>query len=91
MGPVDGQVVLFFHGRPGSRLFCPDLAATDRALQTDNLYSSVMSLGDTVVANADGTISVWFGPQAPADHESNWIQTVPGKSWFPILRLYGPL
>jgi len=22
---------------------------------------------------------------------SNWIETVPGKSWFVILRLYGPL
>ncbi|HEY5917198.1 MAG TPA: DUF1214 domain-containing protein [Chryseolinea sp.] len=22
---------------------------------------------------------------------NNWIQTVPGKSWFVILRLYGPL
>jgi hypothetical protein len=23
--------------------------------------------------------------------ESNWIQTVPGKGWFTILRLYGAL
>ena len=23
--------------------------------------------------------------------ESNWVQTVPGKAWFTILRLYGPL
>ena len=22
---------------------------------------------------------------------ANWIQTVPGKGWFTILRLYGPL
>ena len=27
----------------------------------------------------------------PSGYESNWIQTVPGKGWFSILRLYGPL
>jgi hypothetical protein len=36
-------------------------------------------------------VDVYFGPRAPAGRESNWIQTVPGKSWFTILRLYGPL
>ena len=37
-----------------------------------------MSVDDTVAANADGSFSLWF-------------QTVPGKGWFSILRLYGPL
>ena len=23
--------------------------------------------------------------------ENNWVQTIPGKGWFMILRLYGPL
>ena len=27
----------------------------------------------------------------PKVWENNWIQTIPGKSWFIILRLYGPL
>ena len=31
------------------------------------------------------------GPEAPKGKESNWIQTVPGKGWFTILRLYSPL
>ena len=30
-GPQDGSPVVFFHGSPGSRLLCPDLAATERA------------------------------------------------------------
>jgi pimeloyl-ACP methyl ester carboxylesterase len=30
-GPADGIPVLFLHGHPGSRLFCPDLDATVRA------------------------------------------------------------
>jgi hypothetical protein len=27
----------------------------------------------------------------PAGQNKNWIQTVPGKGWFPIFRFYGPL
>ena len=64
---------------------------TRSLLQTDNPYPSVMSLGDTVAANDDGSYTIWFGPQPPAGHENNWIQTVTGKRWFPMLRLYGPL
>jgi hypothetical protein len=44
-----------------------------------------------VVTNTDGSTMIYFGPEAPAGKESNWIQTVPGKGWFTILRLYGPL
>jgi hypothetical protein len=64
---------------------------TRSLLQTDNPYPSVMSLGNKVAANEDGSYTIWFGPQPPAGHEDNWVQTVPGKSWFPMLRLYGPL
>ena len=39
----------------------------------------------------DGSVDVYFGPQAPEGKESNWIQTIPGKGWFTILRLYSPL
>jgi hypothetical protein len=41
---------------------------------------------------ADGTTTVWFSPTQPAGvPRGNWIQTMPGKGWFTILRLYGPL
>ncbi|MCP4421210.1 MAG: DUF1214 domain-containing protein, partial [Chloroflexi bacterium] len=43
------------------------------------------------VENADGSTTVYFGPEAPAGKESNWIQTLPGKGYFVILRLYSPL
>ena len=43
------------------------------------------------VHNADGSVDIYFGPEAPAGKESNWIQTVPGKGWFTIMRLYSPL
>ncbi|MEM9017670.1 MAG: DUF1214 domain-containing protein, partial [Verrucomicrobiota bacterium] len=28
---------------------------------------------------------------APEGKEANWIQTVPGKGWSTMFRLYGPL
>ena len=40
--------------------------------------------------NADGSIDLYFGPEAPAGQEANWVKTVPGKGWFGIFRLYGP-
>ncbi len=66
-------------------------AQTRSMLQTDNRFPSVGSQNKAVQTNADGSVDVYFGPTAPAGHESNWVQTIPGKSWFTILRLYGPL
>jgi hypothetical protein len=43
-------------------------------------------------ADDDGSTTVVFGPERPADTpEGNWIQTTEGKGWFGILRLYSPL
>ncbi len=42
--------------------------------------------------NADGTTTVYFGPKQPDGvKRGNWIQTMPGKGFFPCLRLYSPL
>jgi hypothetical protein len=42
--------------------------------------------------NADGSTTVYFGPQLPEGVQpGNWIQTVPGRGWNTILRLYSPL
>jgi hypothetical protein len=44
------------------------------------------------VAAADGTTTIWFSPEQPAGvARGNWIQTMPDKGWFTLLRLYGPL
>ena len=39
--------------------------------------------------NADGSVHIYFGPKPPTQ-KANWIQTVPGKGWNMILRLYSP-
>jgi hypothetical protein len=41
--------------------------------------------------NEDGSIDFYFGPEAPKGKEKNWVRTVPGRGWFPLLRFYGPL
>ena len=63
---------------------------TRSMLQTDQRLPAVDSLGK-VKANPDGSFDVYFGPKAPKGMESNWIQTVPGRGWNTIFRLYGPL
>jgi hypothetical protein len=40
--------------------------------------------------NPDGSFDLYFGPNAPAGKEGNWVATVPGKGYFIILRLYSP-
>ena len=43
-------------------------------------------------AGADGSTVVYFGPNKPDGvKDGNFIQTLPGKGWFVILRLYSPL
>lgn len=64
---------------------------TRSMLQTDAQFPSLGSQSKGVVVNPDTSVDIWFGPTAPAGHESNWVQTVPGKGWNVILRLYGPL
>lgn len=64
---------------------------TRSMLQTDDPHPSVSSQNKGLQANADGSVDVYFGPAPPKGQEHNWVQTIPGKSWFMILRLYGPL
>lgn len=59
--------------------------------QTNQQFPSVSSQDKSLKTNADGSVDGYFGPTAPAGKESNWVQTVPGQTWFTILRLYGPL
>ena len=64
---------------------------TRSELQTDQRLPSIGSEKPNVKKNADGSYDVYFGPKPLVGHENNWVQTVPGKSWWVILRLYGAL
>jgi hypothetical protein len=44
-----------------------------------------------LLTNADGSVDLYIGPKEPeGDKAKNWIQTMPGKAWFPYFRLYSP-
>ena len=49
-------------------------------------------LSPAAEANADGSTTIYFGPTQPEGvKRGNWIQAMPGKGWFTLLRLYSPL
>jgi hypothetical protein len=64
---------------------------TRSQLQTDQQFPTSGSQSKGLKRNADGSIDVHFSPKPPKGWESNWLQTIPGKSWSIALRLYGPL
>ncbi len=64
---------------------------TRSMLQTDQKSPGTGSQRKGLVINPDQSVDIYFGPVAPSGMENNWIQTIPGKGWFAMLRLYGPL
>ena len=64
---------------------------TRAMLQTDQQFPGIDNNKEGLQKNADGSYDIYFGPSAPAGKEANWLQTVSGKGWNMILRLYGPL
>ena len=64
---------------------------TRSMLQTDAQFPAIGSNDKGIVQNKDGSYDIYFAPEAPKGKENNWIQTVTGKGWNTILRLYGPL
>lgn len=64
---------------------------TRSMLQTDQQFPGLNSTKSKVSPNQDGSTDIYFAPEAPAGKESNWIQTIPGKGFLAVVRLYGPL
>ena len=63
---------------------------TRSLLQNGQDKPSVSSY-DEPVLNDDGSVDIYFGPEAPEGYENNWIKTIPGEGWEILMRLYGPL
>jgi len=92
----------FFDGSKAYRLSVPPNAPVtqywsatvyDRsthALIRDLRWSSRSSQTPGLKKDADGSVSVYFGPSAPADGETNWVPTKAGGSFEVLFRLYGP-
>jgi len=60
-------------------------------IHTDQPWPSVYSNNKNLAYNSDGSVEAWFGPDEIKGKENNWVKTIPGKSWYMILRLYYPL
>ena len=63
---------------------------TSRAIILNDTQKADLSSRRDLLMNADGSVDLYFGPNAPAGKESNWVQTMPDKAWFPYFRLYSP-
>jgi hypothetical protein len=64
---------------------------TRSMIQTDQQFPMVTSQNQKLLLNPDGSVDVYFGPKPPPGKENNWVQTIPGKGWNTLLRLYSPL
>jgi hypothetical protein len=61
-----------------------------RAIIQNTTKKADLSSRQKLQMNKDGSVDLYFGPKAPAGKESNWVQTMPDKAWFPYFRLYSP-
>jgi hypothetical protein len=60
-------------------------------IKTEQLWPSVYSSRRKLLVNHDGSVDVFFGPQAHVPADNNWIMTIPMRSWYSILRIYDPI
>jgi hypothetical protein len=63
---------------------------TRSQLQTDQALPTLGSQSKGLKKNSDGSYDIYFGPKPPKGYENNWLESIPGKSWFIVLRMYGP-
>lgn len=64
---------------------------TRSMLQTDQRFPSAGSQEEGIESHPDGSVDLYLSPEPPEGvADANWIQTVPGKGFNVILRLYGP-
>jgi len=60
-----------------------------RSMAQNSSHDSARSSYDEFEVNDDGSIDLYFGPTAMGD-ERNWIETIPGRGFYPMFRFYSP-
>lgn len=90
----DGSYVLKFNPVPPAGLFWSAVFydVETRTLIVNETRNATVGSRATkdLQVNEDGSVWVFAGPKPPKGWESNWVQTVPGRGWFPYVRLYMP-
>jgi hypothetical protein len=61
-----------------------------RNLVDNETRNAIVNNKGNIKTEADGSVKVYIGPEAPAGYESNWVQSIKGEGFFTYLRLYGP-
>jgi hypothetical protein len=92
--PFDGGGMYRLHVPPNApvKQFW-SATAYDRAthgLIRNQMRSSRSSLTPGLQKNADGSVDVYFGSQAPAGRESNWVPASADGKFEVLFRFYGP-
>lgn len=76
---------------PAAAFWSLTLYSSDtRSMLQNPTNDAARSSYDKLKINADGSIDLYFSPKAPAGSGSNWIETVPGKGFYPMFRFYTP-
>jgi hypothetical protein len=58
--------------------------------KTSQEFPSINSLSENIAKNDDGSIDIYFSPTKPQNVPStNWIQTLNGRDFMTVIRLYG--
>jgi hypothetical protein len=63
---------------------------TRSMIVTDQDRAFVGSVSTKPQPNPDGSVDIYFGPEAPVGKEGQCVNTIPGKGWFVYFRIYGP-
>lgn len=63
---------------------------SSRCIIVNDQQKADLSSRQDLEYNVDGSVDLYFGPEAPAGKEANWVQTMSDKAWFPYFRLYSP-
>jgi hypothetical protein len=80
--PVNAPVKLYWSATAYDR--------STHALIRDQPHSSRASTTPELQKNADGSVDVYFGPNAPAGKETNWVPTSKDGKFEVLFRFYGP-
>jgi hypothetical protein len=64
--------------------------AATRSMVHNATNDAARSGYDDLKTNADGSLDFSFGPKSTEGSESHWIETVPGRGYYLMFRLYSP-
>lgn len=63
---------------------------TRSMIDTDQQQAGLSTFSN-IANNDDGSIDLYFAPEPPEGHATNWIKTIPGTGFFVMFRFYQPL